>query len=206
MIVKIAWDQQLGRLLAKPLARMGMHPNAVTTIGLLLGLASGVLYALGEAEAANWGAGIFVLAAFMDHVDGEVARMTGKTSTFGHYYDHVAAMTSYTAMFVGAGIGFRDSMLGEWAVLLGILAGVSVAATMSVRLRIEVRQGKGAVRQNNLFGFEPEDTLYLVGPVTWLGGMLPFVVAAGIGGPIFLLFVLRQLRRGPAMVGSGPES
>jgi hypothetical protein len=39
-------------------------------------------------------------------------------------------------------------------------------------------------------GFEPEDTLYLVGPITWFGLQAPFLVATALGSPIFLLWVV----------------
>ncbi|MEE9139306.1 MAG: CDP-alcohol phosphatidyltransferase family protein [Alphaproteobacteria bacterium] len=195
----MAWDHRLARLIAKPIARTGVHPNAVTTAGMLLGLGSGVLFALGAPVAANVGAALFMLAAFTDHVDGEVARSAGKTSTFGHYYDHVAVLVTYCAMFVGAGIGFSGGALGGWAVAFGVLAGVSVATIMSLRLVVEFRRGKEAIRQGNILGFEPEDALYLVGPVTWLGAMPPFLVAAGVGAPAFLVWVLWRSRRSAAL-------
>jgi phosphatidylglycerophosphate synthase len=179
---------------------MGVHPNAVTTFGLLVGLGAGALFAMGEPGAANWGAGLFVLAAFVDHVDGEVARFAAKTSTFGHYYDNVATIVTNMAMFIGAGIGLRHGTLGAWAVALGVLAAISVASIMSLRLKIEFDRGAEAVRQGNLLGFEPEDALYLVGPATWLGAMPSFLVAAGIGAPVFLLWVLWQLRKGAAVL------
>jgi len=46
------------------------------------------------------------------------------------------------------------------------------------------------VAQENWRGFEPEDALYLVGPVSWLGLLAPFLLAAAVGAPIFLLWVL----------------
>ncbi len=197
--LEIAWDHRLARVLAKPLARAGVHPNAVTTAVLLLGLAAGVLFALGGTFAANLAATLFMLAVFGDHVDGEVARHAGKTSTFGHYYDHVAALVTYAGMFIGAGIGSSGGALGKWTVVFGSLAGISVATIMIVRMTVEYRRGKEATRQRNLLGFEPEDTLYLVGPVTWLGGMPPFLAAAGIGAPVFLVWVLWQWRRDVAL-------
>jgi archaetidylinositol phosphate synthase len=64
-----------------------------------------------------------------------------------------------------------------------------------VRMEVERRAGKAAVRQRNLLGFEMEDVMYLVGPITWLGLLQPFLVLAGIGTPLFALLVLRQGRR-----------
>ena len=111
-----------------------VSPNALTALGMLIGIASGFLYAEGTRTAMFIGSLLFMVAVWMDHVDGEFARATGKTSTFGHYFDHVAAMTSYCAMFVGAGFGLRDTWVGEWSVLCGIAAGISIALIFSIRL------------------------------------------------------------------------
>ncbi len=191
----IAWDQRLARILVKPLAHTSIHPNAITTLGLMMGLLAGHLFGQGDPVLANWAAGVFMFAAFIDHVDGELARLVNKTSTFGHYYDHVAVGVSYVALFLGMGLGQRHGLLGDWAVLLGVAAGLAVAVIMAVRVGIEVREGGDAVKQDSFAGFEPEDTLYIVGPVTWLGYGVPFLVAAGIGAPLFLLWVVWERMR-----------
>ena len=184
------WDQKLARILAKPLVRTPVHPNHITTLGLLLGLAAAWLFSLGDRDAANWAAALFVLAAFLDHVDGELARLAGKTSRFGHYYDHVVSGITYTAGFIGIGIGMSGGVLGWWAIPLGIVAGISITLVMSVRLGTEIKHGKESIRQRNFAGFQAEDVLYVVGPVTWLGGMMPFLLAAGVGTPLFLIWVI----------------
>jgi phosphatidylglycerophosphate synthase len=189
------WDQRLARPVARALARTPVTPNQVTTFGVICGLVAGALFAQGEPMLANLAAPLFMVAVFTDHVDGEVARMTGRTSRFGHYYDHIAAATSYVVMFLGVGVGLRGGPLGDWSVLLGFLAGASVATIFSVRLGMERTHGKEITRQPSFAGFEPEDTLYIVGPVTWLGALQPFLLAAGIGTPVFLLWVLWQWLR-----------
>lgn len=187
---EVPWDQKLARILAKPLVRTPVHPNHITTLGLLIGLAAAWLFSLGDRDAANWAAALFVLAAFLDHVDGELARLAGKTSRFGHYYDHVVSGITYTAGFIGIGIGMSGGVLGWWAIPLGIVAGISITLILSVRLGMEIKHGKESIRQRNFAGFQAEDVLYVVGPVTWLGGMMPFLVAAGVGAPLFLIWVI----------------
>lgn len=197
------WDQRLARIVVRPIARLPVHPNALTTAGLLVGLTAAALMASGNPAHADLGAALFMLAVFMDHTDGELARQTGKTSTFGHYYDHVAALTTYVALFVGVGIGLGggeggdggDGTLVAWAPIMGVLAGLGVATAFGGRVYLEERLGKQAVQQDSFAGFEMEDTLYIVGPVTWLGGLTPFLVAAAVGAPVFALFVLWQIRR-----------
>ena len=201
MTIAVPWDFRIAREIAKPLAGAGVHPNAVTTFGLAVGVAAGVLFALGGQAAANWAALLFIVAVLTDHVDGEVARLSGRTSVFGHYYDHIAAGLSYTAMFIGAGIGLGWVAGGGWAVAAGLAAGFSVIAIMFIRLKISVDEGAESIRQPVLLGFEPEDTLYAIGPITWLDGftefdgLLTFILAAGIGAPVYLAQVVAQTRR-----------
>jgi archaetidylinositol phosphate synthase len=186
----VAYDQRLAKAVVAAISGLPVSPNALTALGMLVGIISGVLYAEGTRGAMIGGSLLFMVAVWMDHVDGEFARATGKTSRFGHYFDHVAAMTSYCAMFVGAGFGLRDTWLGEWAVPCGIAAGVSVALIFSIRLWQETVFGKETTVQTVRAGFEIEDTLYAVGPITWVGLMPPFVAAAGVGTPIYLIYAI----------------
>ena len=189
------WDHRLARLLVRPLASTPVHPNHLTAAGLILGLAAAVLFAQGDPGLANLAAALYMAAIFMDHTDGELARMTGKTSTFGHYFDHGAAVTNYVALFIGIGFGLGGGALGAWAMPMGLLAGISVGAIFAGRFYIEERFGHDVVKQESFAGFEIEDTLYIIGPVTWLGGLTPFLIAACIGAPLFLAVVIRQIRR-----------
>jgi phosphatidylglycerophosphate synthase len=194
-VIKIAFDEAIARVIVRKLAPLGVSPNLVTTLVLLLGIAAGLMLASGERWAMHLGAGLFMAAMLFDHVDGNLARATGKTSKFGHYYDHVAMATTYTAMFIGVGVGHSQGFLGLYALPLGVLAGLSVAAIFSTRIGVEVKAGKDYVKQPRFLGFEPEDTLYVVGPIMWLGWMPYFLIAAGIGTPIFLFYVIWQSRR-----------
>ncbi len=190
------WYQRLARLLVRPLAKTPVNPNNLTALGLILGLAAAALFAKGDPGLANLAAVLYMAAIFMDHTDGELARMTGKTSAFGHYFDHASAVTNYVALFIGIGFGLDESALGAWAMPMGLLAGLSVGAIFAGRFYIEERFGHDLVKQESFAGFEIEDTLYIIGPVTWLGGLAPFLTAACIGAPLFLAVVIRQIGRG----------
>lgn len=191
----IAYDQRIARAVVRRIAWLPVSPNALTAAGMAVGIASGILLAQGGRDWAIAGSLLFMVAVWMDHVDGEFARATGRTSRFGHYFDHVAAMTSYCAMFVGAGIGLRATWLGDWAVPCGIAAGVSVALIFSIRLWQETVFGKETTVQSVRGGFEIEDTLYAVGPIVWFGLLPFFIAAAGIGTPIYLLVAVIEAVR-----------
>lgn len=181
------WDQRLANVAVRPLVATSVTPNQITTLSLALGLLAAVLYAAGGA-AAHFGAACFMLSFWLDHADGELARMSGRTSPFGHYYDLAAGGAVLIAVFVGMGIGTGNGALGA-------SAGIATAAIFVLRMELERRSGKAAVQQPSLFGFELEDVMYLLGPITWAGLLEPFLLLAGIGAPLFALFVLWEFRR-----------
>jgi len=196
------WDQRLARLLVRSLAGTPVRPNHITTLSLALALGAGVLYARGEAVAANWAAVLFVLARFLDHADGELARLTGKTSRFGHYYDFAVGALSSAALFIGIGVGLRRGIVGEWSLAAGIAAGSCALIAMGLGLGVEARQSPNGGGYYPAFGgFELEDGIYLVAPLTWVGALLPFFVLAGLGQVVFCLWMglrFARARRTPA--------
>ena len=99
---QLPYDQRAARWLVRPLARLAVTPNQLTALTLLLALSAAALFAYGTPTAQAWGAGLFVLARFLDHFDGELARLTGKASCFGYYFDYLAGALSYAALFAGA--------------------------------------------------------------------------------------------------------
>ena len=184
------WDVRLARLLVRPLRHTPLTPNGLTTLGLLASLTAAALMASGDPRRMALGGGLFMIAVLVDHMDGEFARLTGLTSRFGHYYDHVAAGLGYVSLFVGLGIGLQGGWLGSWAPIAGGIAAGSIAAIFLIRVFLEETAGRALVAQDNWGGFEPEDALYLVGPVAWLGALSPFLLAAAVGTPLFLLWVV----------------
>jgi phosphatidylglycerophosphate synthase len=127
------WDQRLAAILVRPLVKTPVTPNHVTTLSLAVGLVGAGLLAAGESSLANWGAGLFMVARFLDHFDGELARQSGKTSRFGYLYDYVAGCLSYSALFLALGIGLRDGLAGQWSIVIGVV--IAATATIIPSLR-----------------------------------------------------------------------
>lgn len=188
--VRSPWDVRLARLLVRPLRHTPLTPNALTTLGLAASLGAAWLMASGGPRQAALGGGLFMLAVLVDHMDGEFARLTGLTSRFGHYYDHVAAGLGYVSLFLGLGLGLRSGSMGAWAPVAGGIAAGSVAVIFLIRVYLEETAGRALVAQGSWRGFEPEDALYLVGPAVWLGLRTPLLLAAALGTPLFLLWVV----------------
>jgi CDP-diacylglycerol--glycerol-3-phosphate 3-phosphatidyltransferase len=66
------------------LVRRRVHPNTITTIGTLCTVGAGIIFATGHIRTGGWFLGI---TALFDVLDGTVARRTGRSSTFGAFYD-----------------------------------------------------------------------------------------------------------------------
>ncbi len=188
------WDAQLAYLLVRPLQNTWVNPNHLTTVRLITGLAASVTVAIGTTSGFNLGAALFALSNFLDHTDGELARLSGKSSKFGHIYDLASDAIIHIFVFVGIGYGLRNSELGAWALLMGIISGISVACIFHLRNEMEQKFGKEATRQPRFSGLEIEDVLYLFPLVTLLNGLVPLLIAATIGAPAFALWVIWQYR------------
>ncbi len=193
------WDQRIARVMVRPLIKSPVTPNHVSIFTLIVALVGAGLLATGNPVHANWGAGLFVLARFLDHFDGELARQKQMKSKLGYYLDYVVGAISYAALFFCLGVGFRDSDLGMWAVALG--AGGAGAAIVSMFTNLGIDKAGGgdetgdAVGYPGFAGFELEDGIYLLAPVTWLGFLYPFFAAAGIGATIYCAWTCVTLLR-----------
>ena len=196
--VQRPWDARLARRLITPLKDTWVTPNYLTTVRLLVGLAAAAAFVPGTYLWSNLAALLLILSNFLDHTDGELARISGKTSRIGHLYDLASDAVVTILLFVAIGVGVgaqAGEVLGLPPAALGALAGCAIALIFWLRMRIEDRVGKAANKQGSLHGFETEDVLYLLPLVTVCNGMLPLLIAASIGAPLFAIRVMIDYRR-----------
>jgi archaetidylinositol phosphate synthase len=196
------WDARLARRLVAPLIHSWVTPNHLTTVRLVVGLAAAAAFIPGSYVWSNSAALLLILSNFLDHTDGELARMSGKTSRIGHLYDLAsdAAVTILLFIAIGVGVAAKPGTdLGLPPAVLGLVAGTAIALIFYLRMRIEELLGKAATQQASLGGFETEDVLYLLPLVTLSNALVPMLVAASICAPLYATWVvidyLRVLRR-----------
>ncbi|RUT02762.1 CDP-alcohol phosphatidyltransferase [Dulcicalothrix desertica PCC 7102] len=192
------WDAQLANWLVRPLINTWITPNYLTTVRLITGLIASLILAI-DIKLANLGAFIFALSSFLDHTDGELARISGKTSKWGYNYDFASDAVINVFVFVGIGIGLKNSQLGHFSILMGLISGIAIACIFycifHLRNKLEQQPDKDVTRQLNFAGFDIEDILYLFPVVTLLNQLHVLLVAATIGAPIFAIWVLWQYRK-----------
>ncbi len=192
------WDARLARWLVTPLRDTRITPNHLTTARLFVGVASAAAFVPGTYGWSNLAGLLLVISNFLDHTDGELARISGKGSRLGHYYDLVsdAVVTILLFAAIGMGVGVRSD--AAWMfnpVLWGALAGASIALIFFLRMRIEAVLGKSATRQASFSGFETEDVLYLLPLATLFNGLSALLIAAALCAPLFAVWVAIDYRR-----------
>ena len=176
---------------ARVLAGMGVTPNAITVIGLLLNLLVALVIASGSLVAG----GVLVLFAnLFDMLDGAVARVSGKGSKFGAFFDSTLDRYSEAVVYLGVGAWLYSQGDGTTllAAYLGIIGSLMVSYT---RARAE---GLGVIGEVGLLP-RPERILLLsigllfhgllLAPVLWLLALLANLTALQR-----MLHVHRELR------------
>ncbi|MCD8739531.1 CDP-alcohol phosphatidyltransferase family protein [Mucilaginibacter roseus] len=92
----------------KVLIKLGLTPNAVTSIGFVLNVGVAIIFIAGAETGARinlnyvgWAGGLILFAGLFDMLDGQVARLGNMKSTFGALYDSVLDRYSELIMFLG---------------------------------------------------------------------------------------------------------
>lgn len=107
------------RLIGFIVKRTSLSPNMITTAGLLLRLTTAVAFLLATPPAYAIGALVYITAYVCDCTDGAVARITGQTSEFGRYLDHVSDLLGDILILLA--LAWSQQMLYQpfvWAMVL----------------------------------------------------------------------------------------
>jgi CDP-diacylglycerol--glycerol-3-phosphate 3-phosphatidyltransferase len=118
------------------LDRIGMTPLAVSVVGLVICLISGLIVARGH---LLWGALVFLLGSGFDMLDGGLARLQGKVSRRGAFLDSCFDRLAESALFAGLAWYYMTSLSEPrpTAVLLILATIVGSLGTSYVRARAE---------------------------------------------------------------------
>ena len=85
------WIHKVSRaLIVNPLADTPVHPNHLTVVRLVIGLGAVAGFATGVEPWVQIGAVAFLVSMLFDRADGDLARITGRTSPMGHTLDLIA--------------------------------------------------------------------------------------------------------------------
>jgi phosphatidylglycerophosphate synthase len=181
--------------LVEPLVDTPISPNQITTLRLLTAVLAAGAFAVGGSEWRIAGSLLFIFSFVLDRADGELARISGKTSPLGHSYDLISDACANALVFVGIGFGLTESVLGGWAALLGLLAGAAVAAILWLVIKVEESAGTRAAEIGLSASFDPDDAMLVVPLVMLFDGGVGLIIAAAIGAPLFAGFMFWKFWR-----------
>ena len=112
---------------------LGIHPNTLTLIGVLINVAAA--WALGNDRFLLAGV-IMIVANIFDFIDGKVAHITGKSSRFGAFWDSTLDRFSDIALFLGLIYLYADLRRTDY-VMIAALAMMFSIMTSYARARAE---------------------------------------------------------------------
>ena len=122
----------------KGFAATGLSPNFWTVVGLIIALASAVVYGMGMEFGLIIGGILLLVSGFFDMVDGQVARVTGKTSKKGEYLDSMFDKISEVAIFLGILVGgYAEPYLVLLAITLSLLVSYARAKSDLINIKLQ---------------------------------------------------------------------
>jgi CDP-diacylglycerol---glycerol-3-phosphate 3-phosphatidyltransferase len=143
--------------MVRSLASAGISPNILTTIGVTINVACGVLFGFGE---FFWAGVVLIVANLFDMLDGNVARRTGTVTRFGSFLDSSLDRLSDQVSFLGI-IMFYAREVPQHSLLNVFLAGVGMIASVMVSYTTARSEGLG-VKANVGFLQRPERMVLLI--------------------------------------------
>ena len=165
--------------IGKGFASTGLSPNFWTVVGLVIALLSALVYGLGT-EIQNGliiGGILLLVSGFFDMVDGQVARVTGKTSKKGSYLDSMFDKISEVAIFLGILVGgYAEPYLVMLAITLSLLVSYARAKSDAINVKL---QGVGIG--------ERAERLLVIAIIGIIGYMEPAVIIVVIIAGITLI-------------------
>lgn len=157
------------------LVRHRIHPNTITTLGTFCTIVGGVIYATGHIRTAGWWLG---LTAFFDVLDGTVARRTGRSSTFGAFYDSAldrvadGAVLGGLIIFYGSSPRYGSTIM-QVVTLLGLVGAYMTSYTRARAEALGIDAKVGVLQR-------PERVTLLSAPQAFFGLALDGWILAAI--------------------------
>ena len=124
--------------IGKVFASTGLSANFWTAVGLGFAFASAIIYGLHLQYSFVIGGVLLLVSGFFDIVDGQVARVTGKTSKKGAFLDSVFDKIAEVAIFLGILIGnYSQGYLVLLAITLSLLVSYTRARAESLGVQLQ---------------------------------------------------------------------
>jgi CDP-diacylglycerol--glycerol-3-phosphate 3-phosphatidyltransferase len=164
-VVRQGFTRLLGPL-AQLLVRLHIRPNAITTVGTLVVVSAGVVYALGH---VRWGGFLLLFSGIFDMLDGRVARDGGMKTTFGAFYDSTLDRLGESAVFTGIAVYFLEGGVPRERLTFAVVA-CCVAMAGSLVVSYARARAEGLGLEGNVGIAQRAERVLLLGAATMFFG------------------------------------
>jgi len=112
--------------LARLAGRLGVHPNTLTILGMMLQIGVGVVFGLGH---VTLGGVLLLIVAPVDALDGLLARALNKQSVFGAFLDSTLDRISDAAVILGLTAHYlrQGAAVQVWLLLISLVATMMIS-------------------------------------------------------------------------------
>lgn len=121
------WFSALISPLVNLFIRMNLHPNVFTSLSLILGAVSGLLYGMGS---LRFGGLVLFASGIFDMIDGRVARESNRVTKFGALFD--STLDRYAEVFVFFGLAYYFVEIKPEHMWVSIVVSVALAGSIMV--------------------------------------------------------------------------
>ncbi len=120
--IDIYFYRPIGYWWARLFRRLGIHPNTVTILSILLGMAAGYCFYFKDLYINVIGMLLLIWANMYDSADGQLARMTGQKTELGRMLDGFAGDLWFFSIYFAICMRLNDQW-GIWIWLIAAFAG-----------------------------------------------------------------------------------
>ncbi|MDX8411003.1 MAG: CDP-alcohol phosphatidyltransferase family protein [Mariprofundaceae bacterium] len=206
-------NRKISLAVTKRLMHTNITPNHMTWVSMIIGLAGAAFFLLPEQGAHVLGAVLFLLHSILDGCDGELARLKFMESRNGGVLDFWSDNAVHVAVFASLGFGLTTQQGEAWPLWFGATAVIGTIASAWMVFNHTMRKSK---RDGPLYTsvstaadksmivriadmLSRRDFIYLVLVLAIFGKLHWFLIASGIGAPIYALvlvgIVMRDARK-----------
>lgn len=209
-------NKRISLPISRILSRLKISPNSITIFNIIVGFAAGIATAGVSYLSLLCGGILFQTASVLDGCDGEVAKLTHRTSKFGQLIDTVSDNLSLVVFFVGLTIHHIRVSNSIVPIALSVLlfAGVGTLITIMMQYQRKYSDSLSLVTFDRIFLQIAEKRNSIAGKITRYGkvllkkewfsiifmfmavlGILPFTMHLVILGTWIGVFTIIQLKR-----------
>lgn len=113
-----------GFLIAKLCWKLGMKPNAITAIGMIIGVTGGHLLFYNDVRLNLYGILLIIINEAFDSADGQLARLSGSHTKYGRIFDGFAGNTVFLSIYIHLCLRIIYSGGSWWIFLLAVISGI----------------------------------------------------------------------------------